>query len=99
MDQRAPPPPAQASRLRGAYAVLLLVLAATLLMTPSYVFFPNFADSFKYNYTWLTQIDAAVARGQFSIRWLPDSFAHFGSPTLYFYPPAAFDLTAWLTAP
>ncbi len=99
MDRPAPPPAAQAPALPAAYAVLLLVLAAMLLMAPSYLFFPNFADSFKYNYTWLTQIDAAVARGQFPIRWLPDSFAHFGSPAFYFYPPAAFDLTAWLTAP
>lgn len=51
-------------------------------------------DSFWIDYVWAKQFTAELAAGHLYPRWLPGSFGGLGAPVFYYYPPAAFYLTA-----
>lgn len=55
---------------------------------------PMVHDSFWIDYVWARQFNAELGAGILYPRWLPDSFGGLGAPVFYFYPPAAFYLTA-----
>ncbi len=78
---------------RGRWTTAAVILAACVVLLPSFFFGPPAVDSGAYNYSWTLQFGEALARGEWYPRWLPRSNDGFGSPTFYFYPPLAFYLS------
>ena len=74
--------------------IAVLCGAAMLLLAPALIFGAGESDSSRYNYVWATQFDAALAAGHRYPGWLPLSFAGYGSPAFFFYPPLSFYLIA-----
>lgn len=83
------PAPAFLDELLIRTISLFFCIAAALLL-PSFLWSSGYSDSVKYNYVWVAQFAAEMARGHLYPRWLPDSFDGLGSPTFYFYPPLAY---------
>jgi uncharacterized membrane protein len=76
-------------------AILMVVLAATLLMLPAFIRgFPAGNDA-DLHFRWARQVHEALAEpGVFYPRWLGSANNNQGSPALLYYPPLALFVTA-----
>ncbi len=84
------------SRLQCAVILLLLVAGLFELIAGSALPFAGY-DTYNHLY-WIGQWHKLWSMGIFYPRWLPDSYAGFGAPTFYFYPPFTYVLTSALSA-
>src|SRR5690348_8590153 len=77
---------------------IVSVLAAALLELVAIILFPfRGYDAYSHIY-WIGEWHKLWAAGIFYPRWLPDSFAGFGAPSFYFYPPLSFFVSSTLYA-
>jgi hypothetical protein len=84
--------PSAAPRLarRDAPALVIIIIAATLLMMPVFIKgFPAAFDSVRH-YRWTSQFIDALGDGAFFPRWLPTANNAQGSPAALYYPPLTF---------
>ena len=78
-------------------AILLLLFAGTLEIIAGIAL--PFAGYDTYNHIyWIGEWHKLWCAGIFYPRWLPDSFAGFGAPTFYFYPPLTYVFSSALYA-
>jgi hypothetical protein len=77
----------------SAPIVVLLLFAAS--FTPlSHALWSGLAPIDSYNSIWAEAFGAALRRGEFPPRWLPEGFHGLGASSFYFYPPLAFYVAA-----
>lgn len=83
LDPRDPP----------AWLVVLLLLAASVAPL-SHALWAGLAPIDSYNSLWVESFGAALRRGEFPPRWVPEGFHGLGGSSFYFYPPLFFYVAA-----
>ncbi|HET6400553.1 MAG TPA: hypothetical protein VFH95_04060 [Candidatus Kapabacteria bacterium] len=84
------------SRLQRAAVFLLLLAGLVEIIAGIALPFAGY-DTYNHIY-WIGEWHTLWTAGIFYPRWLPDSFAGFGAPTFYFYPPFTYILSSALYA-
>ena len=74
------------------FAVLLLLAAS--LAPLSHALWAGLAPIDSYNSIWVESFGAALRRGAFPPRWVPEGFHGLGGSSFYFYPPLFFYVAA-----
>lgn len=72
----------------------IFIAIATALALPMILQGPLTHGSFRIDFVWATQFDAAIDGGDLYPRWLPGSFNGLGAPVFYFYAPFSFFVVA-----
>ncbi|HYM20455.1 MAG TPA: hypothetical protein VEW28_05560 [Candidatus Kapabacteria bacterium] len=68
---------------------VLLVIGALIVLSLPF-FYPVVGYDGWIHLNWLSQFPRVFFEGNLYPRWMPDSFAGFGSPAFYFYPPLVY---------
>ncbi|MBS1903289.1 MAG: hypothetical protein JSS75_06275 [Bacteroidetes bacterium] len=64
-----------------------MLIVSALMMLGLLLFYPILGSDGWIHLNWLRQFGDLFAEGHWYPRWMPDSFAGFGSPAFYYYPP------------
>lgn len=81
-------------RLRNFSPYLVIAVVTIAMALPAILSAPLLHQSFWIDWVWADQFTAEMRKGVVYPRWLPLSHGGLGSPVFYYYPPAAFYLTA-----
>jgi len=74
--------------------IVVLLLFAASFVPLSHALWSGLAPIDSYNSIWVEAFGAALRRGEFPPRWLPEGFHGLGASSFYFYPPLFFYVAA-----
>ncbi|ADG12198.1 hypothetical protein B7G68_19305 [Caulobacter segnis] len=74
--------------------IVALILLAASFAPLSHALWAGLAPIDSYNSIWVESFGAALRRGEFPPRWIPEGFHGLGGSSFYFYPPLFFYVAA-----